>query len=78
MKLQKLQFYQIFMTPSTWNFKIFNFIKFSWPLVRETSQKSDASIFLNFHDLWLELVSKELNRLSAILHVYAGGLNFMK
>ena len=25
----------------------------------------------------VELVSKELNHLSAILHVYAGGLNFM-
>ena len=26
----------------------------------------------------LELVSKELNHLGAILHVYAGGLNFVK
>ena len=26
----------------------------------------------------LELVSKELNHLAAILHVYAGGLTFMK
>ena len=26
----------------------------------------------------LELVSKELNHLAAILHVYAGGLNSMK
>ena len=26
----------------------------------------------------LDLVSKELNHLAAILHVYAGGLNFMK
>ena len=26
----------------------------------------------------LELVSKELNHLAAILHVYAGGLNFKK
>jgi hypothetical protein len=26
----------------------------------------------------LELVSKELNHLAAILHVYAGGLKFMK
>ena len=26
----------------------------------------------------LELVSKELNHLAAILQVYAGGLNFMK
>ena len=28
--------------------------------------------------LTLELVSKELNHLAAILHVNAGGLNFMK
>ena len=28
--------------------------------------------------LKLELVSKELNHFVAILHVYAGGLNFMK
>ena len=28
--------------------------------------------------LGVELVSKELNHLAAILHVYAGGLNFMK
>ena len=28
--------------------------------------------------LAVELVSKELNHLAAILHVYAGGLNFMK
>ena len=26
----------------------------------------------------VELVSKELNHLAAILHVYAGGLSFMK
>ena len=31
-----------------------------------------------FFDSFLELVSKELNHLAAILHVYAGGLNFMK
>ena len=28
--------------------------------------------------IYLELVSKELNHLAAFLHVYAGGLNFMK
>ena len=27
---------------------------------------------------FLELVSKESNHLAAILHVYAGGLNFLK
>ena len=30
------------------------------------------------HASIVELVSKELNHLAAILHVYAGGLNFMK
>ena len=37
-------------------------------------------IQVNVQDLGcaLELVSKELNHLAAILHVYAGGLNFMK
>ena len=31
-----------------------------------------------FCDDEVELVSKELNHLAAILHFYAGGLNFMK
>ena len=31
-----------------------------------------------FLGLQVELVSKELNHLAAILHVYAGGLNSMK
>ena len=35
------------------------------------------SLFIDNGDN-LELVSKELNHLAAILHVYAGGLNFMK
>ena len=42
------------MTPRTWNLaKIgcFNFLQFSWPRVHETLQKSDSSIFSNFHDL---------------------------
>ena len=30
------------------------------------------------NEVEVELVSKELNHLAAILHVYAGGLNFMK
>ena len=34
--------------------------------------------FLQKDDIMLELVSMELNHLAAILHVYAGGLNFMK
>ena len=32
----------------------------------------------SINDIKVELVSKELNHLAAILHVYAGGLNFMK
>ena len=33
--------------------------------------------FHSLEALLLELVSKELNHLAAILHAYAGGLNFM-
>ena len=33
---------------------------------------------INSDDFMVELVSKELNHFAAILHVYAGGLNFMK
>ena len=40
----------------------------------ETDNKNE---FLKDHSK-VELVSKELNHLVAILHVYAGGLNFMK
>ena len=36
------------------------------------------SLKQNLKEPDLELVSKELNHLAAILHVYAGGLNFMK
>ena len=35
-------------------------------------------LFLKNQAFELELVSKELNHLAAILHVYTGGLNFMK
>ena len=43
-----------------------------------TALASAIKLFL-IHQAWqLELVSKELNHLAAILHVYAGGLNFMK
>ena len=34
--------------------------------------------FLEMIIIRLELVSKELNHLAAILHVYAGGSNFKK
>ena len=43
--------------------------------------RKDLSFFKNifFQDeISIELVSKEFNHLAAILHVYAGGLNFMK
>ena len=52
-KDQTLQFFPIFMTPSTWKstkIRRFNFFQFSWPRVHENPQKSDASIFFNFHD----------------------------
>ena len=39
-----------------------------------TEQKERDSMYV----VYLELVSKELNHLVAILHVYAGGLKFMK
>ena len=42
-----------------------------------TSIQYDKKIQVDLH-LEVELVSKELNHLAAILHVYAGGLNFMK
>ena len=41
-------------------------------------QKISKKIYTSKHLFNLELVSKELNHLAAILHVYAGGLNFMK
>ena len=37
-----------------------------------------VSVSINDYRTAVELVSKELNHLAAILHVYAGGLNFMK
>ena len=40
----------------------------------------ESWIALNMHNrgFRIELVSKEVNHLAAILHVYAGGFNFMK
>ena len=38
----------------------------------------DLKLFQHENVLQLELVSEELNHLAAILHVYAGGLIFMK
>ena len=42
------------------------------------SNHGHNSILHQPHVPVIELVSKELNHLLAILHVYAGGLNFMK
>ena len=53
----------------------------SWKKESTWFDSADQSIGMsarNIHDYRLELVSKELNHLAAILHVYAGGLNFMK
>ena len=52
-KNQTLRFSSTFMTPGTWKFtkiRRFDSIQFSWPRVQENPQKSDASIFFNFHD----------------------------
>ena len=38
----------------------------------------ESFLFCMYIGYFIELVSKELNHLAAILHVYAGGLNFMK
>ena len=38
----------------------------------------ESFLFLKQNGDIVELVSKELNHLVAILHVYDGGLNFMK
>jgi hypothetical protein len=39
--------------------------------------KEIHNLYIKF-GVQIELVSKELNHLAAILHVYAGDLNFMK
>ena len=44
----------------------------------ETKLASDWRLSLTSLESFLELVSKELNHLAAILHVYAGVLIFMK
>ena len=53
LKNQTIQFSSIFKTPGTWKsskIRRFNFLQFSWPQVHENPQKSDNSIFFNFHD----------------------------
>ena len=42
------------------------------------AKSTDAEHFCVKSVFWLELVSKELNHLAAILHVYAGGLHSKK
>ena len=51
----------------------------SQPLVGPNGRRSreDEKLMTAFN-VKVELVPKELNHLVAILHVYAGGLNFMK
>ena len=46
--------------------------------MEEKIQISDREVATLKKSIMVELVSKELNHLAAILHVYAGGLNFMK
>ena len=59
--------FETFLTPSL-------FLQGFMALIQEPIQK----IVCPQQDPEIELVSKELNHLAAILHVYAGGLNFMK
>ena len=56
LKNQTIQFSSIFMTLGTWKpskIRRFNFLQFLWPRVHENPQKSDNSIFFNFHDFWV-------------------------
>ena len=46
--------------------------------MEEKIQISDREVATLKKSIMVELVSKELNHLAAIFHVYAGGLNFMK
>ena len=50
------------------------------PLALDATSSQEPISYWKCNDLAfpLELVSKELNHLVGILHVYAGGLNFMK
>jgi hypothetical protein len=51
------------------------------PVVNDTTPRTSLLVGIVFGCLllrYLELVSKELNHLAAILHVYAGGLIFIK
>ena len=55
------------------------------PTKLKQSQIESAADAIIYSSIWkwfvvfqVELVSKELNHLAAILHVHAGGLNFMK
>jgi hypothetical protein len=66
--------------------KIFAYLTVEFFILKVINSKQDLenekhfmkSFFMNLVERILELVSKELNHLAAILHVYAVGLNFMK
>ena len=76
---QKLPFSWISMTPGTWNFtkiRRFNFLEFSWPPVHETSQKSKASFFLNFHDLRYMKLRKNQTLQFSLNFMTSGTWNF--
>ena len=57
---------------------IFGTISFEGIFCKANSKLSQSTIFEVIGLPHLKLVSKELNQLAAILHVYAGGLNFIK
>ena len=77
--LGELEFFEsISVICRHWNFKLnFSVRSVSFSFFRFFSVVFGPTLFLKA-ECRVELVSKELNHLAAILHVYAGGLNFMK
>ena len=71
-------YFEIFFTGST----DFNSIQQQHTIqpdqVQNTANTNMNVAYNMMRDQQVELVSKELNHLAAILHDYAGGLNFMK
>ena len=59
------------------HFQATDFATRSYGACQERTKQRNPRLVL-YHMSNVELVSKELNHLAAILHVYAGALNFMK
>jgi hypothetical protein len=65
------------MQQGCWNLKLKSDGRYLLEM-NQINQKFFIPVWSLDDELKLELVSKELNHLAAILHVYDGGLNFMK